>query len=479
MRFLFVLRNAAGLRVLEAPIRGLCEGGDEALVLLEETAQLVAPFRRLESEVDGLTVRPGGAAPDDDADIELDALLRTWIDYLRYFEPELQGATKYRQRCGRPLPKSLRGQTDRAVAKSPELRRALAAGLRAIERSMPIPDAVIRSVEHGRPDAVVVSPLLKRGSPQVQYLRAARRLGIPSALCVASWDNLTSTGVIHEVPDLVTVWNETQRDEAVRLHGVPPGQVAVTGAPRFDDWFNQSPTTSREEYCSRLGVPADGPHILYVGSHKFTAPDEAEWISHWLSGLRQSGHPELGDVPVVVRPHKEGGLRPESAAARGLAREPGVVIHPPGGAAVVDDESLAEYFDSIYHAAVVVGINTSAMIEAAVAGRGVHVPLADRYRSTQEDSPHFDHLRTVGGGLIVATDNMAEHAHGLAGALRGEDADPASERAGAFLASFIRPCGIDVPATPIMVDALRALAAERRLYERRGRGGRVVAGPSS
>jgi len=459
MRFLFVLRSAGLLSVFEAPIQGLCERGDEVLVLLEETAQLVPPFQRLESSVSGLTIRPGGAPPGDDADLDLDASLRTTIDYLRYFEPELQRATKYRARCGRPLPKRLRGQMDRAAGKSPELRQALAAGLRAVERSLPVPNAVMDAVERERPDAVIVSPLLKRGSPQVNYLRAARRLGIPSALCVASWDNLTSTGVIHEIPDLVTVWNETQRQEAVRLHGVPPERIAVTGAPRFDAWFDHSPTTSREEYCRGLGLPADRPHLLYVGSHKFTAPDEGEWISAWLSGLRASGHPELSEVPVVVRPHKEGALRLDSTAERRLSREPGLVVHPRGGAAVVDDASLSEYFDSIHHAAAVVGINTSALIEAAVVGRGVHVPLADRYRSTQQDSPHFDHLRTVGGGLIVAAESAAEHARDLAIALRSEDGDGASTRARSFLAAFIRPHGLDRPATPLMVDALRALAA--------------------
>jgi hypothetical protein len=463
MRFLFVLRNASGLRIFEAPIRSLCGGGDEMVVLLEETAQLVAPFQRLENEVDGLTVRPGGAAPHDDANVGLDASLRTWIDYLRYFEPELERAAKYRERCGRPLPKGLRGQTDRVAANSPELRRTLADGLRAVERSLPVSERIVTLLERERPDALLVSPLLKRGSPQVPYLRAARRLGIPSALCVASWDNLTSTGVIHEIPDLVTVWNETQREEAVRLHGVPPHRIAVTGAPRFDDWFEQSPTTSREEYCRRLGLPVDRPHILYVGSHKFTAPDEAEWISRWLAGVRESGHAELSDVPVVVRPHKEGTLKSDSPGARRLARERGVVFHPPSGAAVVDDASLAEYFDSIHHAAAVVGINTSAMIESAVVGRGVHVLLAGRYRSTQQDSPHFNHLRTVGGGLIVATGDSAEHARGLASALRGDDADAAAKRARSFLAPFIRPHGLDRPATPIMVDAIRALAAERRI----------------
>jgi hypothetical protein len=458
VRFLFALRARTMIPVFERPIRSLCEGGDEVRVLLESGRKLTGSTPGLEAEVRGLTVS-AGVEPTEGAKADLGAALRVWIDYLRYFEPELAHAIQYRERAGRPLPAAVREETKRTASESPELSRALAAGLRSVERSLPVPEEVMELMERERPDALLVSPLLKRGSPQVSYVRAARRLGIPSALCVASWDNLTTTGLIHEMPDLVTVWNDAQRDEATRLHGVPPERVVVTGAPRFDAWFEHGPSTARDEYCECLGLPGDSPHLLYVGSHRFTAPDEADWVTRWVSNLRASGHSELRDVPLVVRPHPGGSLADDSKATRRLAQMPGVVMHPPKGASIVDDASLSEYFDSIHHSAAVVGINTSAMIEAAVVGRGVHVLLAKRYRSTQEDSPHFDHLRTAGGGLIVATDDREEHADGLARALRGDDAKEVAERSGSFLAAFIRPHGLDRPATPIMVDALRRVAS--------------------
>jgi hypothetical protein len=459
MRFLFVLRESV-LKTFEAPIRSLCEGGDEVVAVVEAPRELGWLVERLDSELPGLTIRTVSADVDESPEVALEGALRVWTDYLRFFEPELESAAEYRRQRGRTLPEGLRADTDWLAAESPELCRALSAGLRAVERTMPAPSAVTALLEEERPDAVLVSPLMTRDSRQVFYLRAARRLGIPSALCVASWDNLPSKGHIHELPDLVTVWNEAQRDEAVQLHGVPPERVAVTGAPRFDEWFDRSPTESREEYCARLGLPPDRPHILYVGSTGFKGSlHEGEWIAEWVVALRASGHPELEDVPIVVRPHPKRSLTQGTKRARRLGRLPGVVIHPPEGAAVVDAASLAEYFDSLHHAAVVVGINTSAMVEAAVVGRGVHVLLAEPYRSIQQDCPHFNHLRTVGGGLIVESDSMEDHASGLARALRGEDADEAAERARSFAAAFIRPQGLSEPATPVLVDALRALAA--------------------
>ena len=42
----------------------------------------------------------------------------------------------------------------------------------------------------------MVSPLIRFGTPQADYLQAARRLGIPNVYCAFSWDNLTTKGLI-------------------------------------------------------------------------------------------------------------------------------------------------------------------------------------------------------------------------------------------------------------------------------------------
>lgn len=460
MRFLFVFPHAGGLRAFGAPIRSLCEGGDEVVVLLESLTPLAGPFRALDDELDALAVRPGGARYERDDDADLAESLRIWIDYLRHFEPELAGATRFRERAGRPLPKLMREEMDQVATAAPQLRRSLAAGLRAIERSLPAPETVVKSVERERPDAVVVSPLLRRGSPQTPYLRAARRLGIPSALLVWAWDDLVTRGLIHELPDLVSVWNDAQREDAMRLHGVPAERVLVAGAPRFDAWLGRTPTSSPDDYRRRLGLPGDRPHLLYLCSGKRTAPDEGDWIASWISALRRSAHPELRDVPVVVRPHP--GVPPQGGSKRAqrLGEMTDVVVDPPDGAREIDDATLGDYFDAIHHSAAVVGINTTAMVDAAVVGRGPHVLLAKRYRETQENSPHFGYLTSVGGGLLVVTRDREDHHAGLARALRGEDAEEVAVRTRTFVGSFVRPRGVDEPVTPILVEALRGLAAQ-------------------
>ncbi len=91
----------------------------------------------------------------------------------------------------------------------------------ALEAAVP-PDAGIdRFLERLEPDVVVATGTFRHLSSEVDVLKSARRLGIPTAVFVTSWDNLTNKGALKFVPDRVLVWNEAQAREAVELHHVP------------------------------------------------------------------------------------------------------------------------------------------------------------------------------------------------------------------------------------------------------------------
>ncbi len=460
MRYLVILRHSAYIRNLDTTVRGLCDNGHEVRILLGmpngKVRAATDRLATLEAELDGLTVGVG-VEPRASGERDLGGELRCWLDYLFYFQPEFANSPKLKARARRPLPPWLGDAMDEA-ARSPEARASVAAAVRAFERVLPVSEAVRERVASERPDVVITNPLIERRSPQVAYLRAARDLGIPTALCLRSWDNLTTAGLIHETPDLVTVWNGSQLREAVDLHGIPADRIVVTGAGMYDEWFEQRPTTTREQFCARLGLPAEQPYLLYVCSSGFIAPDEAEWIVRWIELIRAAA-PELEQIPIVVRPHPAHALLDDSPASARLQALDRVVIHPLDHSHPTVPAALPEYYDMIHHAAAVVGVNTSAMIESAMVGRGVYVLLADPYRdTTQLGTPHFSRLRTEGGGLIEVADTIEEHVAGLGRAMRGEDRDAVARRTSAFLSAFIRPHGLDRPATPIVVSELERLA---------------------
>ncbi len=382
--------------------------------------------------------------------------LRSRLDYLRYVTPEYRDAVKLRDRAGRDVSSAFRDAVGSGLFGTRLGRRVIAAVTRALHRAIPDDPAIGDYLRAHQPDVLVVTPLVDPGAPQTEYLRSARAQGIPTALCVASWDNLTNKGLIHGAPDLVTVWNEAMKTEAVALHGVPASRVVVTGAQPFDHWFGWRPSGERADFCARVGLPPDRPYLLYLCSSAFIAPDEASFVRTWLARIRREGSEAVRTAGILVRPH------PQHAAqwqAMDL-QDPAAVIWPKAGAAPSDARGRTDYFDSIFNAAAVVGVNTTAEIESAIIGRRVHTLLAPEFHDTQEGTLHFEHLRRVNGGLLHVASSFDEHLEQLDASLRSPDDEGRGAR---FVAAFVRPFGPAEAATPRLVDALESTANARPL----------------
>jgi hypothetical protein len=405
----------------------------------------------------GSLFRSGAAAVSSDvAWASLATTVRLLVDYLRFFEPAFAHASALRERAGKRLPRLHAGLV-RAVARGGAGARALfASALRSVERLIPPTAGLEAFIRSHSPDVLLVTPLIELGSQQVDYVKCARHLGVPSALCVASWDNLTSKGLIRLIPDHVVVWNEAQKTEAVALHGVPPDRVLVTGAQLFDDWFDAGPSRSREEFCRLVGLDPSRPFVVYAGSSMFIAPDEVPFAERWLSHLRGSGDALIAALGVLIRPHPAN-ARQWHAFDR--AAFPNVAVWPPIGTDPNAPDFRQDYSDSLLHGSAVVGINTSAQLEAAIVGRPVFTIRAPEFAHAQEGTLHFRHLVGDDSGPVQAADSLDEHAAQLARALRGGIDREAQRR---FVQAFIRPHGLDRPAAPAFVEAIDAIARRPR-----------------
>lgn len=451
MRVLFFMTHAGHTRNFDAALRGLAERGHEVIVAVDQTEKSTQPD--LNDQLVALVAEYPSLAwertPDREADSwpEVGRLLRLGLDYLRYLKPEYGDAGRVRDRAMRRAPKPVRKIARNAVG-----RAVLRRGLRLAERGVPVSEEVERFIRDRAPDIVVVTPLVELGSPQVDYLRAARKLRVPTALLVASWDNLTVKGGIYEVPDLVTVWNEQQRREAVELHDVPSERVAVTGAVAYDHWFDWQPRTTREKFCRGIGLDPRRPYILYAGSSKFIAPHEGRFILDWVKAVR--GDSKLKKLQVLVRPHPTNSVAGE--AERLLARG-NLALDPPEGSNPTDEAARSAYFDAIWHSAAVVGVNTSVMLEASILGRPVHTLLSKQYRPTQGDSLHFKYLLPENGGFVQVAKDTACHRQQLQESL-GLKERQVRKLQRPFVESFLRPYGVGEAAAPRLVAALERVA---------------------
>jgi hypothetical protein len=449
MRVVFVLRQLGYVRLFDAPIRALLEQGHSVHLLYERDLGT----DRERAWLDELERSPRfGAGPTDalrrDPWFVAADRTRRISDYVDALDPAYATAPDLLAQAEDRVHPVVFRRLVRAVARFEPARRTSARALRGLEAVFPPSDAAQDELRALDADVLVVVPHLVPGNRQSEYLRAANAMGLRSVVAVGSWDNLGSKQLLRELPDRLVVWNDVQKQEAVERHGVPPDRVAVTGVQSFDEWFARSPRP-RETFCKLVGLDPARPYLLWVGGALFPAAlTESEFIRDvWLPRLRSDAR--FDDVQVLVRPHPR--RLPEwedFESTHDLATWP----RPAAAAMPVDDESRADFYDSIFHSVAVVGINTTAMIEAAVVGRSVHTLLLPEFETSQLGTAHFHYLLEVGGGLLEAARTWGEHLDALAGAVAGADAGAARRRA--FLEQFVRPYGLDRPALPFFVDAL-------------------------
>lgn len=456
MKFLLLIRHGLYLRNYESVVRQLANAGHriEIAVTDERTVDPTLlnslPAEHKEIEVITAPARSGWWWAGIDP-------LRAARDYVRYLDPAYETAPMLVERGGRRIPRGFRMIFEWfRPARAAIVRQAMTAVLDLVERSIPADPAFVEWLQGRRPDALLVTPLVDFNYLQLDALKTARSLGIPTALLVASWDNLTNKGSIQIVPDLVTVWNTFQRREAETMHGVPPERIVVTGAQLYDQWFAMRPGATREGFCARLGgLDPSRPIIFYICSSSFICPYEVGFVRRWLAAVRAHQDPILRSANVVVRPHP---AHAPQWSGVSLAEFDNVVIWPPAGAAPLDDERKQDYFDNLFHAACVVGVNTSGFLEASILGRRTLSVRSAEFPESQEGTLHFRYLTSA--GVVTLSDDVASHLSELGEILHGPSETDVKVRR--FVEEFLRPNGLEKPCTPILASAVERLAAEGR-----------------
>jgi hypothetical protein len=463
LTLVFFLLHAGFVRFYGPTIELLAERGHRVHLAFSRMEKGLGDTRlaeELAARHDGVTI---GLAPERaraDGWRAIAGASRSLLDLARYADPRFAGAPKLRARVAETVAEQIRSALPPAApfaprlvqlvsTRSPAATARLSRLLAAVERSVPPSESIDSALRRFAPDAVLVSPVVDFGSSQVEYVKSAAGLGIPSAVCVASWDNLTGKGLIRVPPDRVFVWNEAQRHEAIDLHGIPADRVVATGSPKFDEWFDRRPSTTARAFAARVGLHEG--FLLYLCSSPFIAPDEVPFVRDWLRALRSAADERLAAAPVLIRPHPQNAAQWAGADLSDLGP---VEVWPAGGAQPDEGDARADFYDSLAHADAVIGINTSALIEAAIVGRQVFTVLDGRFAETQEGTLHFHHLRAENGGFLHEARSFDEHLAQLA-RLGGGVAD---ERTRAFVEAFVRPHGRERAALPILVDEIERLA---------------------
>ena len=289
-------------------------------------------------------------------------------------------------------------------------------------------------------------------------MKAARALGIPVAAGIMSWDHLSSKALLHIAPGLDDRLERGAAQEAVEMHGLPAERVVVTGAQCYDQWFDAAARARSARTFCRARRPRPGrPFVLCVCSALSPTPEPPEpvLVKRWIEALRASADPAAArrrraGAAASRAGERVGRHQPRRPRERRLPRP-----QPDRRRCARTTTSIRSIYSERGRRPV-----TSAFLEAAIVGRPVLTFMLPEYRMHQEEMVHFRYLLTVEGGLLHTAPDCRAHLAQLADALAVRGAR--DERNRRFLAAFVRPRGLDVPATPAFVDAVERLAAAGR-----------------
>lgn len=303
---------------------------------------------------------------------------------------------------------------------------------------------IIADIKKYNPDVVIAGPIcFRQSSADLEYQKAAHALGIPTAVPVMTWDTLTTKGIFHIIPDQLLVWNETQIKEAEEHHGISKEKIKIIGAPFFDKWF--TPTLERgifktaQSAISRLVWGFTPPYILYLGSSDNIAPDE-RWLIKEIK--------EAVDLPVIFRPH------PANFKIYQDFNMSDVTISPKNGEMPKTHKALQDLYNMFQNASLIVGVNTSAMIDALVAGFPVVALERSEFKKTQSLAQHYQYLREA--DAVEVSKNTEDFKEIFTRLSSGVDSKKFQREQ--FIKNFIRPTGLKKSAGESAADEIEKLA---------------------
>lgn len=375
-------------------------------------------------------------------------LLRNLRDYAVFVRPEHPTPHLAPIWIGKELSAKMLRRLEFSLVRSFIRSRVARSLMSFLESRIPPDKKIVKWLNEFRPHVIFASPYVFRQDFEVEYTKAARSLNIPVIGSLLSWDNLTSKSTYHVRPDYLFVWNQSLVGEAVQIHDFEPRQVFVSGASVYDPWFDLSPSTDRASFCARAGLDPSKPYVLYLCSSKSISDRETDLIRMLITHLEMV---DEGSRPaLLVRPHpfKEMGDELENDWVK---------IFPKGGQRPDTDEARAGYYDSLYHSSAVIGVNTTGFLEAAILDKPCLTVITPLTSAGQEMRAHFKHL--MDAEYIEPAKDFPQLVALIMQIVSG--ADLCRENRRKFLANFLRPHGLDVPASEVVSGAILAVARGR------------------
>lgn len=209
--------------------------------------------------------------------------------------------------------------------------------------------------EYG-PDLVFATDIFRH--QDVDILREARSRGIKTLGMVRSWDNISTKGLNHFIPDRVVVQAEKMKEDIIKFGDVASGTISMVGVPHYDAYVLDK-RTPREAFFKSLNLdPKKKTVVISPPLRHYTTDPIPEVIFNALEAQK--------DLQFIVRMTLVG-----KSNIGGLKPIPGkLAIDAPSSADDFDQADITagdkHLADILYHADVVISHLSTLAIDAIV-----------------------------------------------------------------------------------------------------------------
>ena len=401
MTYLLILPSGASLRnfLCSRFLDLLVEDGD-VIVWHALPEQSIAPFQRQW----GPRVRWVALPPHQDPPLE--KLLRQAKAFAQLFWQRRQGPDVQLRRLRLPLRWQTRLQ-ERA-AKAVGRLFASRGGVMALERThLAVASRSTQFqqfeslIREARPDVIFCT--FQKSLEAVPAVLAGRRLGIPTAAFVHSWDNVPK-GRMPVAPDYYFVWSDHMKAELLQYYpDVTPDRIRIVGTPQFESYHEEDRIQPREEFLGELGLDPARPVVCFSGDDVLTSPYDPVYLEDLAAAVAK--------IPLPGRPQIVFRRCPVDWSGRYddvLRRHPEIAVSEPlwqsydatrWTQAVPTAEDISLLVNLVYHSDVVVNLGSTMAMDFAVYDKpGVFVaynPASANGNWNVHDTYLLPHLRTV------------------------------------------------------------------------------------
>lgn len=251
---------------------------------------------------------------------------------------------------------------------------------------------------------------------QNEIIKVCNKLNIRSSFIVRSWDNLTNKASMNIEPSDICVWNKFQKEELEKFHNIKNSRIHITGAHLYE-YLLEPPVVNKEtETINKRKI------ITYFGSSPQIVEDEFDYILDLVSLIKKQTNLFDQNIIFKFRPHPLNihkkyldDINLFKQKIKNLKYQ-NIEIIPDLNPENIDEfykniMNKKIYVDTMIESNLLIGVNTSAMVEANFYGKKIiQIPneLTLNHKGLFNNTYHSTYLNNSSTAATIQCNNFED-----------------------------------------------------------------------